>query len=287
MKFNGIYLTLAALPLFAADGRIPISAPAVITQPGNYYVTRDFSISVGYGIDIQTGDVTLDLNGHTLTHAQTAGGNFVISASAAALTAVHITNGTVVGGYYGVSVIGGPGASTEVKVDHIHARGFSNGGSGIYVSGQGGLPARAELAFNEIRNAAGTCINLSLVRGARVHDNRVSCATGIDLTGVTLSEIYNNQASYNTNYGIHSDAGCAQLNIHHNTASGCFYGLYILGNYHALDWNVAASVGLGGEIGIILAGTGTVYSNNRTPNNPGGGIVLGADTYYNGGGNLP
>src|SRR5262245_38866908 len=49
----------------ADEGRIPIHAASVITQPGVYLVTRDFSAP--QPLTIQASDVTVDLGGHTVT----------------------------------------------------------------------------------------------------------------------------------------------------------------------------------------------------------------------------
>lgn len=42
------------------------SSLVVISQPGSYYLTGNLTVSTGDGIDINTNDVTLDLNGFTI-----------------------------------------------------------------------------------------------------------------------------------------------------------------------------------------------------------------------------
>src|SRR5438034_320997 len=61
-----VLAALAAGPLIADEGRIPVFAPTVITQPGYYVLTRDISVSGGHVITIQANNVTLDLNGRTI-----------------------------------------------------------------------------------------------------------------------------------------------------------------------------------------------------------------------------
>ncbi len=54
-KLSSLAMLLAALaiaPLDAAEGKIPIWMPTVITQPGHYVLTRDVSASTGPVISI-------------------------------------------------------------------------------------------------------------------------------------------------------------------------------------------------------------------------------------------
>jgi hypothetical protein len=56
---------LTAMPVFAADGAIPIWEPTTITQPGKYVLTRNI-INADSVIIIESNDVALDLNGFTV-----------------------------------------------------------------------------------------------------------------------------------------------------------------------------------------------------------------------------
>ena len=53
------------------EGRIPISESTKITEPGYYYLIRDIAVESGSAITIVAPEVTLDLNGHTVTSAST------------------------------------------------------------------------------------------------------------------------------------------------------------------------------------------------------------------------
>ena len=65
---QGVLSALLAASLCHADeGRIPIVGPVTINAPGHYIVTRDFSYPSGNGILIRSNNVTLDLNGFTIT----------------------------------------------------------------------------------------------------------------------------------------------------------------------------------------------------------------------------
>jgi hypothetical protein len=54
-------------PRTLEDGRISISEPITISEPGHYVITKNITTDSGGLINIATGNVTLDLNGMTLT----------------------------------------------------------------------------------------------------------------------------------------------------------------------------------------------------------------------------
>ncbi len=56
---------IVAAPALAAEGRIPIWQPTLITDPGSYVVTRNIT-GPGTIIDVETEGVTIDLNGFVL-----------------------------------------------------------------------------------------------------------------------------------------------------------------------------------------------------------------------------
>src|SRR5262245_33302559 len=51
----------------ANEGRIPISQPTTISQPGHYVLTRDLSVTAGTGITIHSDNVVLNLNGGSIS----------------------------------------------------------------------------------------------------------------------------------------------------------------------------------------------------------------------------
>src|SRR5262245_7347556 len=85
-------------PTVAAGGRIPIYGPTAIVSPGTYQVTRDFSVSSGSAIVVQVGNVTIDLDGHTITSTDPA--SPVILADG--FSPVRVSSGRIVGGSDGV-----------------------------------------------------------------------------------------------------------------------------------------------------------------------------------------
>src|SRR5437899_11994824 len=59
--------TLPATVVPAAEGSVPISGPFTISVPGAYLVTNDIAATAGSAIVIKAMNVTLDLNGRTLS----------------------------------------------------------------------------------------------------------------------------------------------------------------------------------------------------------------------------
>jgi hypothetical protein len=138
---------LFAAPAFAVDGVVLINQSTVmaaggfpykITQPGSYKLSGNLVVASSTdGIDILTSNVTLDLNGFTISGPVTCngygsslsctgtGGNGIYApAPGNAPVNQTIRNGSVVGFEYGVSV------DSNGLVEEIHATGNSN--SGIY-----------------------------------------------------------------------------------------------------------------------------------------------------------
>lgn len=89
-------LTISALTSYAAPPT-RIMAPQIITVPGSYVLANDIAGTSGIAvIEIQASDVTLNLNGHTITAQGSAItiDEFVVNA--------HVSNGLIVAGAQGV-----------------------------------------------------------------------------------------------------------------------------------------------------------------------------------------
>jgi hypothetical protein len=113
MKTILILLTAAlSLTMSAWAGQAPtlITAPRIITVPGSYILANDIiGTTPGIVIEIQASNVTLNLNGHTITATLATGisidqyvGN---NTGNATLVIAHVSNGKIVaaGGGLGMS----------------------------------------------------------------------------------------------------------------------------------------------------------------------------------------
>ncbi|HZP57674.1 MAG TPA: right-handed parallel beta-helix repeat-containing protein [Dehalococcoidia bacterium] len=85
-----------------AEPRVPIGqAPFVISQPGSYYLTGNLTVSAGSAITIDAENVTLDLNGFTISGS----GLFGIETSSGTKTNITVRNGSVVGFSSGIVMV--------------------------------------------------------------------------------------------------------------------------------------------------------------------------------------
>ena len=148
----------------------------------------------------------------------------------------------------------------------------------------------------------------------RVSENVVilSLASDLNSIGIALGNssqcvVRDNTISGSRSDGIHlywSNSNVILRNSSSGATGGWSSAIYVDGNANTIQWNTCngnASTGINivagnnqtldgnvasqnGGWGILLGGSGSVYSNNRTLGNTGGGISAGTNT--NGGGNF-
>lgn len=86
----------------SGDGRIPIAAssiPVTIGAPGSYVLAGNIAVSTSNGITINASNVTLDLNGFTVSSTATTGNGVSTGGS---LSRIVVRNGTITGFNNGV-----------------------------------------------------------------------------------------------------------------------------------------------------------------------------------------
>ena len=134
-------LTLATAPARAQTTNCTAitALPAVITVQGVYCFTDHLStaITVGNAIDIQTNNVTLDLNGFKLGGLAAGPGTETIGIHATDRQNITIKNGTIRGFLYGIRLVDS-GASQghvveDIRADQNTVHGIEVAGSGIIV----------------------------------------------------------------------------------------------------------------------------------------------------------
>jgi len=81
------------------EPRTPIaSAPFTITQPGSYYLTTNLNVTSGNAITINANQVTLDLNGYTISSVEAAPtGVGILLANPAGSSDITLRNGHITG----------------------------------------------------------------------------------------------------------------------------------------------------------------------------------------------
>jgi len=173
---------------------IPItSVPYTVTTQGIYCLTGNLATSMtsGYAIDIETNNVTLDLNGYKLGGLAAGLGTAAYGIHAGTSPGkenITIKNGTIRGFRYGIVISGSGAVVQDIRAD-------GNTEYGIWVAnGTGALIQR-----NVVINTGGSTISstgnaygiFSAVQNSKVMDNLVSRlmptgagnAYGIALTG--------------------------------------------------------------------------------------------------------
>jgi hypothetical protein len=182
--------TLFALPLFAlalcaqTPGVRTIGSPTTIDQSGSYILTNSLftSSSNGAGIVITASDVTLDLNGQTITgpgNGSHAGVRILNAQN------VSVRNGNITGALMGVMVDN----SSNVQLEGLKIRGF-----GLAVSAP---PPEIGILINQARNVTvrnNSVFNVGLglfVRGGRSFGNRLENNTITAMANGVFGICYN------------------------------------------------------------------------------------------------
>lgn len=140
---NQITVADTKLTALKGDARTPISAaPFNITQPGSYYLTGNLSVTSGAAIDIDADNVTLDLNGFTLSSTHATGNGIAIFIDLGHKN-IRISNGHIMGNATVTAGVFTPGgfnggisspssANRGIHISDIHVSNV--GGSGISIA---------------------------------------------------------------------------------------------------------------------------------------------------------
>ena len=288
------------------EGRIPLFTVTTINQPGYYIVTRDIASASSTTIIIQSSNVTVDLNGHTLSAPAAAN---VIGLTGGANTGVTIRNGRILNGARGV---GGGGVTplslrvegveianssdagisidgTAVSVDVIGCHIHNVASDGIHVSNST-ADFRGRFLDNTIEDVGGNGLNLFGLRGGEVrrnvvlnHGSSLPNAAGILLSGVASSEAGGNIVEDNTvnavvgvndEDGIRIEPGSQNNLIVGNVVrrNGRF-GIWSQASEARLERNLADhSGGSGFEVGNGASGARNHLEANQAQANGGCGI---------------
>jgi hypothetical protein len=101
--------------LFECEPRTALLGPGpfAITSPGSYYLTQDVSTADVNGVDVQTSDVTVDLNGFTISTSST--GLAVSAVNVQRVSRVTVRNGRIADSTDGFVAYD----SVQVQVDGI------------------------------------------------------------------------------------------------------------------------------------------------------------------------
>jgi hypothetical protein len=184
LKLTVILLLLAAGPILADEGRIPVWEPGTIDAPGHYILTRDIATTATEAIVILSDGVTLDLGGRTISldPATLYGIRVDLSGVPAPHLGVVIVNGRIKGGGIGIYV---PSIIPSLKIEGLEVVGTSS--DGIHVSFDGG-------AKGFTGDIPAVVISNSLIHGisgdgVMLADPRPSPLCSITISGNVIMEI--------------------------------------------------------------------------------------------------
>lgn len=137
LTFGVVFLatTLTA----SAQARKPISkVPYEITKPGNYYLAKDLTVpanapaTTSWGIRIDADNVTLDLNGRTLSNASTTSRSGVVTKGNQAN--IRIWNGAITDFNTGIYLAGsGPSVLEDLAIRRSEHVGIWVAGSNVEI----------------------------------------------------------------------------------------------------------------------------------------------------------
>jgi hypothetical protein len=102
------------------EARAPISTlPFAISTSGSSYLTKNLGVTTGNAITISVNNVTLDLNGFTISSSASPAGGTAIAPNGS-LTDITILNGHIVGSFqHGIRFPGALGTLKNVRVEGI------------------------------------------------------------------------------------------------------------------------------------------------------------------------
>lgn len=277
-----LFMLACALPLFAADGRIPIYGPTVISASGSYVLTRSFASGNDPVIEINARNVVLDLNGH---YIQTGTGNVLIDCSDQ--RNITIKNGTLRLGSRGIQFLG-TFARGDIRVENVTFQ--DTNGDAIYID----RVERIDVIDCRFQSVGGRGIYASGYNdnfSGHIKNNTFQdiVGHGIDLYGAEGCLIKNNVlrnfgTSGSTGYGLRLDGNALWDNGHNhvvgNTLTGkgnSQYGIYINstspGNVIKDNYVEGSSNSLSG---IVVLSSDNRFIDNCSKNYNDYGILVGS-----------
>jgi hypothetical protein len=239
--------TMKSLDQVEARTAITNTASLVtISQPGSYYLTHNLNVTAGDAIDINTNQVTLDLNGFTISS----------TSGAASGTAIYLAKPS---GNIGVTILNGIIKSSTTNNNGVfNASGFMNGIShnlsgtpyNVRISGISvyGVASNAILAEANNASIVDSCTvyvagNFGIAADRVSHCSALGCGT-LGIFGTAISDCKAEE--------FKSDGWAIQAGMVNNSDGTC-YGTNAEGIY-ARSANGCSGTSYGnGGIGLLLS----------------------------------
>jgi hypothetical protein len=208
------------------EARVPLSAAATISAPGSYYLTQTITVATGNAITINASNVTLDLNGYTISSSESPAGSGNAIFINAGFSNITILNGHI---NSGVSYSGGNYSGTGF------GNGINYGGSGPNNVRVRGVNVYGVLSHGIYLGFSGTTVEGCTVVTAGhygIYANSVSNSTSLNTgsSGILAQNALNCTGTSNSSHGVQATAAMncqgtaagAGHGVSANTASNCY-----------------------------------------------------------------
>ncbi len=293
-----VLIAVISIAVSAEEGKVPVYKDCTISSSGHYYLTGNINVSSSPAISINADNVTLDLNGFTITSEP----NYFIIHIPEGRTGIVIRNGRIKGGFCAIHYTSAT-QNTRVVIQNLEfikqsdysvflngaeyaeIEGcFIDGGKGLSV-GNSSSPSTVKLTGNIITNSSAVGFSVGGVINCEISGNEISgCAgSGISVSGNTgwksTAVVKNNiltNSSFATGNGIALTSSITSCIVSGNTVKYFNNGIYLL----CPGW-VAGNECLNNAVDGIACFENTLLENNICKNNGGYGMRMWATTYNN------
>jgi len=245
------------------DKRTPILAlPYTISQPGSYYLASNLSVSGGSGILIKASNVTVDLNGFTIssTLSGTSGSGFAIFIDLnQSDIRIHngniVSNTTVSGGVFTLNGffggISSPSPTNQsISISDLRVKGMA--GSGIHLDSAS--LATVENCFVSIYDGL----------GIQAHTVKSSFAADCRLMAISATIVTDSRgASVGTTFGSDGIAAGIISNSYGTSIAGTGITSGGTVSYCRAKRDGGVAINATIAVGCTVSGTGTVSSSQK------------------------
>ena len=238
----------------AGDG----TANHVITQPGSYYLTANLNGSSGKaGVRVDTGDVTIDLNGFSLQGGSFSGDGVEIIGGS---KNVRVTNGSVRGWNVGIR----SNSIGNHMFDHLRLSG--NRGGGLIAGGTGNIISNCAANAN-------TGVGLQLGENGMITDSTATANTVNGIVAGVGSRVVRCNGSNNGASGIRVSTKC--LVLENDCRDNPTAGIFVDGTDNRIENNTCS----GNGNGIRVTGISNLIVKNSASTNPANDAAVNGSNY--------
>jgi len=278
VRLISFFLVLASVAVFAgpAQSDISVECGSSVTES----VTLDHNIgpcSEG-ALTVVGGDVTIDLNGHTIIGSGSGTGVLITTAADGTAADVSVRNGLVAGFGIGVGVLAakpesGCGAAGKISIENI---GVLANETGVSIFGFPGCSTAITLSRDHIIGNAGDGVAAAVVGPVSILKSHIAKNGGVGIRAAfdSVRRIDGNLVSHNGADGVRVEDSVASITNNRMSHNGGV-GLWIRDTISSLipSYVVADNVADGNGLGGMTAGSfpdpplGPAGENNRAKHN--------------------